>query len=143
MVLNTAARLLLRIPTFEYISSAIIITFHWLPASDRLTFKMCCLVWNNVVGASPSYLQESAPVVIGGHGASTAFFNQFALEGALLLLCHTTATYLHCHRASTRNSLPLNLHLLSNDRRHTFTFKKQLESSPFPCTYFFCINRNS
>ena len=58
MVLNTAARLLLRIPKFGHISSAIINTLHWLPVPDRLTFKICCLVWNSVVGAGPSYLRE-------------------------------------------------------------------------------------
>ena len=58
MFLNTAARLLLRIPKFGHISSAIINTLHWLPVPDCLTFKICCLVWNSVVGAGPSYLQE-------------------------------------------------------------------------------------
>ena len=57
MVLNTAARLLLRILKFGHISSAIINTSHWLPVTDRLTFKTCCLVWNSVVSDGPIYLQ--------------------------------------------------------------------------------------
>ena len=58
MVLNTAACLLLRVPKFGHISSAIINTLRWLPVPDRLTFKTCCLVWNSVVGAGPIYLWE-------------------------------------------------------------------------------------
>ena len=69
MVLNTAARLLLRIPKFGHISSAIINTLQWLPVPDRLTFKTCCLVWNSVVGAGPI----------------------FSVLPSCLMLCNTTA----------------------------------------------------
>ena len=43
-LLNTAARLLLRIPKFGYISAAIRDTLHWLPVSHRVLFKICTFV---------------------------------------------------------------------------------------------------
>ena len=57
-LLNTAARLLLRIPKFDHISAAIRDTLHWLPVSHRVLFKICILVWNSITRTGPSYLQE-------------------------------------------------------------------------------------
>ena len=98
MVLNTVACLLLRIPKFGHISSAIINTLHWLPVPDRLTFKTCCLVWK-CCGCWSDIPTGTLHLVVGRLGTSTAFLNQFTPEGALLPLCHNTATCLRGYRA--------------------------------------------
>ena len=52
--LNTAARLLLRIPKFGHISAAIRDILHWLPASQLVLFKICIFVWNSITRAGPA-----------------------------------------------------------------------------------------
>ena len=98
MVLNTAARLLLRIPKFGHISSAIIhLTLVACARSPHLQdmlsrLEQCCGCWSVI----PTWTLH---LVVGRLGTSTAFFNRFAPEGALLPLCHNTATCLCGHRA--------------------------------------------
>ena len=119
MVLNTAARLLLRIPKFEHIPSAIINTLHLLPVPDRLTFKIYLTFAfrspspsssDHLTFASPSRLEQccgcwsnlstgTLHLVVGGFGTSSSFLDQFAPGGALLPLRHNTATCLRGHRA--------------------------------------------
>ena len=132
MVLNTAARLLLRLPKFGHISSAIINTLHWLPVPDRLTFKICCLVWNSVVGAGPSYLLELCTwsSVTSGRvlRSSTSSFLKVPF-------CRSATTQRRAFAVTgpaSWNLIPLQLRLLSNDRGHALTFKKQLKSFLFP-----------
>ena len=132
MVLNTAARLLLRIPKFGHISSAIINTLHWLPVPDRITFKICCLIWNSVVGAGPSYLRELCTWSSVGSGwvlrSSTSSFLKVPF-------CRSATTQRRAFAVTgpaSWNSIPLQLRLLSNDRGHALTFKKQLKSFLFP-----------
>ena len=43
-ILNAAARLILQIPKFGSISSAIRDELHWLPVRSRIVFKQCLLV---------------------------------------------------------------------------------------------------
>ena len=57
-VLNATARLVLNIPKFSHISSAIRDELHWLPVQCRSKFKICVLVRNCIIGSSPPYLQE-------------------------------------------------------------------------------------
>ena len=132
MVLNTAARLLLRILKFGHISSAIIDTLHWLPVPDRLTFKTCCLVWNSVVGAGPLYLRELCTWSSIGSGRVLR-----SSTGSLLKVpfCRSATTQRRAFavtRPTSWNSIPLQLRLLSNDRGHALTFKKQLKFFLFP-----------
>ena len=54
--------------------------------------EQCCGCWSVI----PTWTLH---LVVGGLGTSTAFFNRFAPEGALLPLCHNTATCLCGHRA--------------------------------------------
>ena len=139
MVLNTAARPLLQIPKFEHISSVIINTLHWLPVPDRLTFKICCLVWNSVVGAGPLYLRELCTWSSVGSGRVL-----LSSTGSLLKVpfCRSATTQRRAFAVTgpaSWNSIPLQLCLLSNDRERTcydaLTFKKQLESFFSPRTF--------
>ena len=57
-ILNAAARLILQIPKFGSISSAIRDELHWLPVRSRIIFKQCLLVRSCLAGSAPSYLAE-------------------------------------------------------------------------------------
>ena len=142
MVLNTAARLLPRIPMFGHISSAIIHTIHWLPVPDRLTFKICCLVWSSVVGAGPSYLQELCTWSSVGLGrVLLLFFDQFAPEGALLPLRHNTATCLRGHRSDILELHPASTSAAVQRQKTCTNIQKTIENIPF--SKDFLTNRNS
>ena len=132
MVLNTAARLLLRIPKFGHISSAIIDTLHWLPVPDRLTFKICCLVWNSVVGAGPLYLRELCTWSSVGSGRVLRSSTSSLLKVPFCRSATTQRRAFAVTGPASWNSIPLQLRLLSNDRGHALTFKKQLKFFLFP-----------
>ena len=89
--------------------------------------EQCCGCWSVIP-------MRTLHLVVGRLGTSTAFFNRFAPEGALLPLGHNTATCLKIAVTgpTSWNSIPLQLRLLSNDRGHALTFKKQLKFSLFP-----------
>ena len=57
-MLNSAARLVLNIPKFSNISSAIRDELHWLPIRRRVDFKIVRMVRHCLVGAAPEYLME-------------------------------------------------------------------------------------
>ena len=64
-ILNAAARLILQIPNFSSILSAIRDELHCLfvPVRSRIVFKHCLLVRSCIAGSAPSYLAElCAPV---------------------------------------------------------------------------------
>ena len=52
-ILNAAARLILQIPKFSSISSAIRDELHWLPVRSRIVFKHCLLVRSCIAGSAP------------------------------------------------------------------------------------------
>ena len=57
-VLNSAARLILNIPKFSRISSAIRDELHWLPIEGRIRYKIALLVRHCIAGMAPEYLVE-------------------------------------------------------------------------------------
>ena len=57
-VLNSAARLILNIPKFSRISSAIRDKLHWLPIEGRIRYKIALLVRHCIAGMAPEYLVE-------------------------------------------------------------------------------------
>ena len=132
MVLNTAARLLLQMPKFGHISSAIINTLHWLPVPDRLTFKTCCLIWNSVVGAGPIYLWELCTWSSVGSGRVLHSSTSSLLKVPFCRYATKQQRAFAVPGSASWNSIPLQLHLLSNDRGHALTFKKHLKSFLFP-----------
>ena len=132
MVLNTAARLLLRIPKFGHISSSIINTLHWLPVPDRPTFKRCCLVWNSVEGDGQIYLREPCTWSSVGSGRVLRSSTSSLLKVPFCRSATTQRRAFAVTGPASWNSIPLQLRLLSNDRGHALTFKKQLKSFLFP-----------
>ena len=61
-ILNAAARLVLRIPKFAPVSMLIRDNLHWLPAVQRIKFKILQLV-ANCLQRAPLYLQELCVLV--------------------------------------------------------------------------------
>jgi len=57
---NYAARLIFgasrRQPTTPFLRS-----LHWLPVSERIKFKVCCVCFNTLTGTAPPYLSELLP----------------------------------------------------------------------------------
>ena len=57
-VLRTAARLVLQKKKYDHISGDIRNKLHWLPIRQRISFKLCSLVFRCLHGESPPYLTE-------------------------------------------------------------------------------------
>jgi len=55
---NSSARLILNIPKFGRITTAMRDTLHWLRMLQCIAFKICMLLRNCVNGSAPIYLQE-------------------------------------------------------------------------------------
>jgi len=60
---NSSARLILNIPRFGRITTAMRDTLHLLPVPQRITFNICMLVRNCVNGSAPIYLEEICNLV--------------------------------------------------------------------------------
>ena len=66
-VLNTAARLIFRIPKFDHISPALF-HLHWLPVAYRVHLKLLLLVHKSLNNQGPQYIQEYLqPYSVIGH----------------------------------------------------------------------------
>ena len=57
-VMNSAARLLLKLPKFSQISVRMRDELHWLPVSLRIQFKVILTMWKCVAGYAPDYLRD-------------------------------------------------------------------------------------
>ena len=57
-VLNSSARLILKLGKYDPISAAIRRDLHWLPIQARIRFKMNVITRNCLVGQAPEYLAE-------------------------------------------------------------------------------------
>ena len=66
-MLNAAARLILRTPKFDHISSALS-HLHWFPVTYRFHFKLLLLVYKSLNNQGPQFIQEYLqPHSISGH----------------------------------------------------------------------------
>ena len=55
-VLNSAARLIARLPRFSHISTYMTNVLHWLPVTSRIKYKILLLVSKTQLGQAPKYL---------------------------------------------------------------------------------------
>ena len=62
-VLRAAARLVLQKKKFDRISDDIRNKLHWLPIRQRISFKLCLLVFRCLRGEAPPYLSEMLSLV--------------------------------------------------------------------------------
>ena len=51
-----AARLIFGQPTTPLLKS-----LHWLPVSERIKFKVCCICYNSLTNTAPTYLSDILP----------------------------------------------------------------------------------
>ena len=57
-IMNSSARLLLKLPRFSHVVEPMLSNLHWLPMVHRVLFKETILVWNCLNGRGPLYLQD-------------------------------------------------------------------------------------
>ena len=62
-VLRAAARLVLQKKKYDHISDDIRNKLHWLPIPQRISFKLCLLVFCCLRGEAPPYLTEMLSLV--------------------------------------------------------------------------------
>ncbi len=54
---NAAARMLTRTPKYDHVTP-ILKQLHWLPVSQRVTYKVLMIVFKVIHGLAPAYLEE-------------------------------------------------------------------------------------
>ena len=57
-VLRTAARLIGRLPKFSSVSAYMRDVLHWLPVSQRISYRIAALVSRCIIGSAPFYLRS-------------------------------------------------------------------------------------
>ena len=82
-VLNSAARLVCRAPRYCRITP-LMYELHWLPVSQRITFKILLFVFKAIHGFAPTYLRELVSIKRSGN-----YNLRSSLDGLLL----ATPTY--------------------------------------------------
>ena len=131
-VLRSAARLIGHIPKYAPVSAYMRDVLHWLPASQRISYRIAALVWRCLLGSAPSYLSDLCQPV-SGILARRSLRSSAAGE----LLVPRSRTSLRQHRAFSTvgptiwNGLPLALRLAP--RLNFFVFYKSLKSHLFSC----------
>ena len=76
-VLRSAARLIGRIPKYASVSAYMRDVLHWLPASQRISYRIAALVWRCLAGCAPSYLSDLCrPVSDLAPPSGSAFLGQ-------------------------------------------------------------------
>ena len=56
-VLNSAARLIFGLKRFDHITPALM-DLHWLPYPQRITYKLCMIMFKCLRGSAPAYLAD-------------------------------------------------------------------------------------
>ena len=67
-VLNAGARLIMRKRKYEHITATLRDDLHWLSVRQRITYKLCTIVYRFLHGAAPSYLTEMCVPVAANTG---------------------------------------------------------------------------
>src|SRR5678816_965344 len=112
-VLRSAARLIGHIPKYAPVSAYMRDVLHWLPASQRISYRIAALVWRCLTGSAPSYLSDLCRPV-SDLAARRAL--SYSTKGELLV-CGTRSSVrqhpaLKAVSPFTWNGLPLALSLL-------------------------------
>ena len=70
MVMNAAARLIVRRRRFDPIRETMLDELHWLPVEERVDYKLCLLVFKCLNNSAPKYLTAMCPLVSADAGRS-------------------------------------------------------------------------
>ena len=56
-MLNSATRLIFCLKCFDYITP-VLMDLHWLPYPQRITYKLCMIMFKGLRGSVPAYLAD-------------------------------------------------------------------------------------
>ena len=130
-VLRTATRLIGRIPKYASVSAYMRDVLHWLPASQRISYRIAALVWRCLAGCAPSYLSDLCRPVSDLAPPRRAL--RSSAKGELLVprarLCLKQRRAFSVVGPSTWNGLPLELRLMP--RSNLPAYCRLLKSSLF------------
>jgi acyl-CoA thioesterase FadM len=90
-VQNAAARLYAGLSKYSHVSSVLRDDLHWLRIPQRVSYKLCILVYRCLHNLAPAYLSESTVKIVNSN--SRAAFNRSAALGNLLVPRTRTKTY--------------------------------------------------
>ena len=126
-MLNSAARLIFGLKRFDHITPALM-DLHWLPYPQRITYKLCMIMFKCLRGSAPAYLADycTSTSVVPGRSALRS-----AAHGDIVVPSHRTDWGLRSFAVagpSSWNALPVDL------RSSSFgldTFAKHLKTHLF------------
>ena len=82
-VLNSAARLIRGLGRFDHITP-VLIDLHWLPYPERISYKICLLMFKCLKGLAPAYLSDlcvGTAAVVGHSGLRSAARGDLVVPG--------------------------------------------------------------
>ena len=123
-VLNSAARLIFGLKRFDHITPALM-DLHWLPYPQRITYKLCMIMFECLRGFVPAYLADYCTSTSSVSGRSAL---RSAAHGDIVVPSHRTDWGLRSFAVaglSSCNALPVGLRSSSFDLD---TFVKHLKT---------------
>ena len=107
-VLNSAARLVFGLKRFDHITPALM-DLHWLPYPQRITYKLCMIMFKCLRGSAPAYLADycTSTSLVPGRSALRS-----AAHGDIVVPSHPTDWDLRSFAVagpSSWNALPVGL----------------------------------
>ena len=129
-VLRCAARLIGRIPKYASVSAYMRDVLHWLPITERISYRIAALVWRSLNGIAPSYLSKlCCPVsdLVSRRALRSATKGELLVSRAHLVVKQRRA--FSVVGPVTWNGLPLALRLFP--RNNSLAFLRQLKSYLF------------
>ena len=101
---------------------------HWLKVTERITYKIACIMYKCVNGTAPKYLQE---LVLKNHNRTLRSSSQLKLPISKKNLSFVHKSSFSSMGMRTWNSLPQYLKCAENLE----TFKRLLKTHLFKCSY--------
>lgn len=133
-VLHAAARLITGVRRNEHITSTIRDTLHWLPVSQRITFKVALMTFDCVRGQGPDYLND---ILVPVHSVGPRARLRSADHGDMVVPRTQTSRYgprsIRSSAPSVWNDLPSQL---KDNNLTRLQFKTGLKTWLFERAYF-------
>ena len=131
-VMNAAARLVTGIGKYEHITPVLRDVLHWLPVSQRITFKIAVLAFSCIRGTGPAYFNDVCIPLADIPGRASL---RAAEHGDLFVPSTKTKISSRSFRVAAPtvwNSLPQHLHVKTLSRQQ---FKNGLKTHLFKAAY--------
>ena len=127
-VQNAAARVVLLIPKFDHIRTALF-DLHWLPVKQRIWFKIMLLTFKCLIGKAPVYLRDMAERYMPNRTLRSS--NALLLKVPRFKNKTLGARTFGYAAASLWNSLPLEIRAIDN----IDSFKSSLKTHLFKLAF--------